>query len=151
MKDVFERFFSHVEAEPNGCLLWIGYRGAGYGRFGFEGRSRLAYHFLWERLFGPVPEGMTLDHLCRKRACVNPLHLEPVLHKINCERGDTGLHWRIKTHCPAGHPYSGENLYISPNGARHCWTCKKQRRLDNMEKELAQQRRRYHQNREKKL
>jgi hypothetical protein len=31
------------------------------------------------------------------------------------------------THCPYGHPYFGENLYISPRGQRACRTCTKRR------------------------
>lgn len=31
---------------------------------------------------------------------------------------------RAKTHCPKGHPYSGENLYINPQGQRICKTCR---------------------------
>ena len=30
-----------------------------------------------------------------------------------------------KTHCPYGHPYSGENLYTAPNGYRQCRTCRR--------------------------
>lgn len=33
-----------------------------------------------------------------------------------------------KTHCPNGHPYSGENLYIDPKGNRRCRACKKDQR-----------------------
>jgi hypothetical protein len=29
-----------------------------------------------------------------------------------------------KTHCPAGHPYSGDNLYVAPSGDRMCRTCR---------------------------
>jgi hypothetical protein len=28
-----------------------------------------------------------------------------------------------KTHCKQGHPFSGENLYIRPNGAQKCRAC----------------------------
>jgi len=31
---------------------------------------------------------------------------------------------REKMRCPKGHPYSGPNLYRSPNGARECRICK---------------------------
>ena len=32
-----------------------------------------------------------------------------------------------KTHCPQGHPYSGDNLYVTPRGHRECVTCRKTR------------------------
>jgi hypothetical protein len=34
------------------------------------------------------------------------------------------LEKKARTHCPHGHPYSGSNLYISPNGIRHCCKCR---------------------------
>lgn len=35
-------------------------------------------------------------------------------------KGDFNRH---KTECPQGHPYSGDNLYVAPNGWRYCRTC----------------------------
>jgi hypothetical protein len=28
-----------------------------------------------------------------------------------------------RTHCPQGHPYAGDNLYVAPNGERYCRAC----------------------------
>jgi CxxC motif-containing protein len=33
-----------------------------------------------------------------------------------------------KTHCPRGHPYEGDNLYIDPKGARRCKACMRHQR-----------------------
>ncbi len=62
---------------------------------------------------GQIPSGLTLDHLCRVRNCVNPAHLEPVTHRENTLRGDgvTAINAR-KTSCHRGHPFAGENLYV---------------------------------------
>ena len=65
------------------CHVWTGSLSVGYGR---EKGSRLAYRSAWERVNGPVPDGLHLDHLCRVRACVNPDHLEPVTHAENMRR-----------------------------------------------------------------
>lgn len=35
----------------------------------------------------------------------------------------TGAHNRAKTHCPRGHPYSGDNLYVNKLGRRNCRAC----------------------------
>lgn len=35
---------------------------------------------------GPIPDGLTIDHLCRNRACVNPSHLEPKTNAANIAR-----------------------------------------------------------------
>lgn len=70
------------------CWIWKLARGRdGYGVV-WDGRSmRVAHRVYWEEAHGPVPEGLTLDHLCRERGCVRPDHLEPVTHAENCRRG----------------------------------------------------------------
>ena len=55
----------------------------GYGR---TGNRRLAHYVAWEEVNGPVPKGMTLDHLCRRRDCVNPMHIECVTQGENNRR-----------------------------------------------------------------
>lgn len=76
--------------------------------------------------------GLTIDHLCRNPLCVNPDHLEPVTNSENVRRAaaagayeGNGAHHRAKTHCPKGHPYSGENLYRTPSGKRKCRECER--------------------------
>lgn len=79
---------------------------------------------------GPIPEGLVIDHLCRNRGCVNPDHLEAVTQRENILRGEglAAANAR-KTHCPKGHPYSGENLYVVPSsGRRQCRICADARR-----------------------
>lgn len=56
---------------------------AGYGRV-FGGQ---AHRVAWERVHGPIPEGLEPDHLCRVRACINVEHLELVTRAENCRRG----------------------------------------------------------------
>jgi hypothetical protein len=51
-----------------------------------DGRVRGAHRVFWEDANGPIPEGCEIDHLCRNRGCVNPDHMEPVLHAENCRR-----------------------------------------------------------------
>lgn len=46
-----------------------------------------AQRYMWEKLRGPVPPNMDLDHLCRVTLCCNPDHIEPVPHVINVRRG----------------------------------------------------------------
>jgi hypothetical protein len=55
----------------------------GYGTVG----GLYAHRIVYERLRGPVPGGMQLDHLCRQRSCVNPDHVEPVTNAENTQRG----------------------------------------------------------------
>jgi len=46
-----------------------------------------AHRLSWVLSRGEIPEGLTLDHLCRNRACINPDHLEVVSTRINILRG----------------------------------------------------------------
>jgi hypothetical protein len=105
---------------------------AGYGYLRPGGRQVYAHRFAFEALVGPIPEGLSLDHLCRVTWCVFPGHLDPVEHRTNVLRGvgPTAVNAR-KTHCKRGHPLSGDNLYVQPRGYRNCRTCKQaqQRRL----------------------
>jgi hypothetical protein len=108
-----------------GCWEWLGYKEPqGYGRVG---RNKAAHRVVYELLVGPIPEGLTLDHLCRNRGCVNPAHLEPVPRGENVLRGAT-ITARAKAAqtCPSGHPYEGENLYVYPRGARGCRACNRE-------------------------
>lgn len=78
----------YVEDE-NGCWVWQRVRDRhGYGRTHREsGKTALAHRVYYERLVGPIPDGLQLDHLCRNHACVNPEHLEPVTNRENVIRG----------------------------------------------------------------
>lgn len=89
-----DRFLQKIGAETStGCRLWHGaQQSRGYGSFGWkhpDGRTRsyLVHRLAYEMFAGPIPEGMTLDHLCLNKLCVNVAHLEPVTRSENAFRG----------------------------------------------------------------
>lgn len=123
-----QRFYAlvRVPSAPDGCLEWQGYRQAlGYGRFRVAGQKVLAHRFAYELLVGPIPEGLSLDHLCRNPSCVNPMHLEPVTHQVNCLRGVSPFADNArKSACAKGHIYDEANTYVDTLGRRVCRVCR---------------------------
>lgn len=85
----------------------------------------LGHRIVYELLADPIPEGLTLDHLCRNRPCVNPAHMEPVTMGENSARG-TGWAGRNsrKTQCVNGHEFALGNTYTNADGHRRCMTCR---------------------------
>ncbi len=121
------RFWRHVEWS-DGCWLWLGgTSGTGYGRFYDGERMVSAHRFSYELINGPIPEGRVIDHLCRTTLCVRQDHLEVVEQRENLLRGDTFQARNVaKTHCPRGHEYSGQNLYVNKRGSRTCRACSRE-------------------------
>jgi hypothetical protein len=112
--------------EPNsGCWLWLASASNdGYGHlWDFRYKMvRYAHRVAYEIYRGKIPEGLTIDHLCRVRSCVNPDHLEAVPRLVNYHRGDLNQN-TTKTHCPKGHQYDEANTYVRKDGARGCREC----------------------------
>jgi hypothetical protein len=108
----------HLEGE---CWKWTAWKiKNGYGRVQMKDGPKLAHRAVYELLVGSIPEGLTLDHLCRNRICVNPQHLEPVSMRENVLRGigPTAVN-AAKVHCAYGH------VLVWNGHQRTCIECKK--------------------------
>ena len=107
------------------CWLWLGPVDKwGYGRMG---KGMLVHRFAYCEVYGEIPEGLEIDHLCRVRHCVNPDHMEPVTKKENILRGfaPSAINAR-KSHCIHGHKFTFENTIVRVNGQRQCRMCKRE-------------------------
>lgn len=95
--------------DSDNCWIWNGsVNGNGYG----------PHRRYYEDEYGKIPNKMTIDHLCRVRRCVNPLHMEVVTYSINLLRKND------VNGCKVGHTWAKENTYINSNGHRMCRTCR---------------------------
>jgi Pyruvate/2-oxoacid:ferredoxin oxidoreductase delta subunit len=142
-RDPADRFWAKVIHGPGGCWLWTGsIVKEGYGQFFLywdeeHRRSQpiRAHRWAYQYLIGPIPEGLTIDHVqargCTSRACVNPLHMEPVSTAVNSMRGNSPIAQHARqTHCKNGHEFTPENTFHpKPDGThrthRKCRICRR--------------------------
>ena len=104
---------------------------------GGKSRKFLAHRLFYWKIVGPIKAGMTLDHTCRNRKCVNPAHLDPVDCRVNAARGmaPSTVAARLGV-CSRGHKIDG--------GKRRCLVCardtRRRWRLNNLDRERARER-----------
>jgi hypothetical protein len=98
----------------------------GYAKAVVGGVKKRAHRIVWERVNGPIPDGLTVDHLCRVRSCLNTDHMELVTAAENARRMQAAK--VPASHCKRGHEFTPENTYTKPSdGNRACRTCLKVR------------------------
>ena len=104
-----QRFESkYVRLGAGECCPWLAARnqkrGWDYGRFAVKPKTYGAHRVAYMLVRGSIPDGLTIDHLCRNPPCVNPVHLEAVPSRVNTLRGvSVAAVNAAKTHCPQGH------------------------------------------------
>lgn len=120
------RLVPGLEYRPDGCIVstigvnpTTGYSSIwGLKEDGVGGQRFYAHRVMYTALVGTIPDGLTLDHLCRNRPCVNPDHLEPVTYRENILRSrNAAAENARKTHCIRGHE-------LPPPDERGRRTCK---------------------------
>jgi hypothetical protein len=86
-----QEIIEHVEAgsayyTESGCLEWVGScTPDGYGQFHSRGKTYYAHREMM-RAQGHDIDGMSIDHLCERKACSNPAHLDVVTPAENTRR-----------------------------------------------------------------
>lgn len=88
--DINATFWPKVERRGAAeCWPWTAYRDSkGYGHVSVNGATRPAHRVAYELLVRPIPDGLTIDHLCLNTGCVNPAHMEPVTASENSRRAN---------------------------------------------------------------
>lgn len=121
-----------IPGDPDECWIYARRSSNGYATNTsvkcFKGS---AYRLIYMMLIEPIPEGLTLDHLCDNGhgGCVNPNHLWPCTQQENVTRPphtQAGRHMRA-THCKHGHEFTPENTGTWVKGKRYCLTCQRER------------------------
>jgi HNH endonuclease len=127
-----ERIAKNIVVDEAGCWIWQKHTNPhGYGKIRLSGRSWLVHRLAYTLLVGPIPEGLTLDHLCRVRSCCNPSHLEPVDQRTNAVRGEHPLVVLYKEgRCKVGHVVDENNSYRRSDGRLRCAECTRKYQRD---------------------
>ena len=81
----YATWFWKQTRKDGACIIWQRYiMPNGYGKTTYMGKNAYAHRMAFNLAFGYFP--VEIDHVCRNKACVNPLHLEDVTHQENCRR-----------------------------------------------------------------
>lgn len=110
------------------CWIWNGVPStSGYGKISIENTPKYTHRVMFEYYYGQICPDLQIDHLCKNKLCVNPIHLEQVSQKTNILRSEcpSAINAR-KTHCKRGHEFNDTNTAIVKN-RRVCRSCRRMR------------------------
>lgn len=163
----YERFLRKIKLNKNGCCVFghnLNKNGYAMFKIGRPTKWRSAHRYSYEVHKGQIPNGLTIDHLCSVRNCVNPEHLRAVTLQENIRAGGSiraleryrskmtlserqekmrsiqkiAVQLRAsKTHCRNGHLYTPENTKSDKNHHRLCIECSRKSGRESMRRRRA--------------
>lgn len=81
-----ERFWSKVaKGAPDECWLWEAATRGDYGFFNVPPTTIRSHRYAYMEAYGPIADGLHVDHMCHVKLCCNPAHLQAVTVKQNAE------------------------------------------------------------------
>jgi hypothetical protein len=83
----------------------------------------LCHRAAWTVAFGPVPEGMTVDHRCHVRRCLEPSHFRLMTNFENARR-TSGRDWPLGQ-CAQGHDHDRFWHKPASGGRGYCNECRR--------------------------
>lgn len=120
----------YTGGEDTRCWLWKN-DWARADTFVVDGVTWIPYRWAYTHLVGLIPDGLTLDHLCRQPACCNPEHLEPVTLGVNMGR-ENKARAAERTMCVKGkHPWPEHKVTFGSKGRSYCRGCRADRRASH--------------------
>ena len=118
-------FWARVSKSPD-HWMWLGGLSRGHGQFRMKGTLHRVHRLSYQWVVGPIPKDKEIDRLCRVKLCVDPSHLEPVVHRVNVLRGEAPAAYKARqSFCKNGHPLTEDNLVKGrlKKGHRNCRIC----------------------------
>lgn len=119
-----ERAFTRWVESSDGCKIsTYSVASHGYAQVGWMTNEHghggtTAHRAAWVHVNGQIPAGMTVDHICKNRQCVNTDHLR-LLSNFENARRTSGRDWPLGE-CANGHPNSE---LVEASGKLVCRPC----------------------------
>ena len=83
------------------CWLWPNVpQRQGYGTINWNGTTHRVHRVAYLASGKTIPDGLGLDHLCRRRICFNPDHVEPCTQRENVLRSPDTVAGKRKSFAP---------------------------------------------------
>jgi len=116
------RAFIRFTPDANGChISTYSVASHGYAQIGWQDNGRrivtTAHRAAWVAAHGQIPVGLTVDHQCRTRQCVNPAHLRLLTNFENARR--SLYDWPVGT-CRNGH---AQTELVQVGSRKRCRIC----------------------------